>query len=69
MSGSRKRLSLRCALADAYSPSLFRESRNLAGQLSYISRHEDRLRLISEMPLVDLECGREVSVAERFGVS
>jgi hypothetical protein len=56
-------------VADAYSPSLFRESRDPAGQLSYVSRHEDRLRLIAEMPLVDLESGREVTVAGCFGLS
>ena len=38
------------------------------GELSYVSRHEDRLRLIAEMPLVDLESGREVTVAERFAL-
>jgi hypothetical protein len=56
-------------VAHAYSPSLFRESRNPAGQLTYVSRHEDRLRLIAEMPLVDLESGREVQVAEYFTLS
>ncbi len=52
----------------AYVPCRFRDSRDQAGELSYVSSHEDRLQLIAELPLVDLESGREVTVAERFGL-
>ena len=55
-------------VAEAYSPSRFRESRDRAGELSYVSSNEQRLRLMAELPLVDLESGREVTVAERFGL-
>ena len=53
---------------EAYVQSRFRESRSPAGELSYISAHEERLRLIADLPLVDLESGREISVGERFGL-
>ena len=54
---------------EAYVLSRFRESRNRAGELSYISGHEERLRVIADMPLVDLESGRDTSVGKRFGLS
>jgi hypothetical protein len=54
---------------EAYVQSRFRESRNRAGELSYISGHAERLRVISDMPLLDLESGRDTSVGERFGLS
>ena len=57
------------SVADAYAPSRFRESRDRDGRLTYISGHEQRLRLISEMPLADVESGRELTVAARFGLS
>ena len=52
----------------AYRPSRFRESRSRSGELSHVARHEDRLRLIAGMPVVDLESGREVTIAERFAL-
>jgi hypothetical protein len=52
-----------------YVQSRFRESRDPAGQLSYISGHEERLRLIADLPVVDLESGREITVGKRFGLS
>lgn len=54
---------------EAYVRSRFRESRNRVGELSYISDHEERLRLIEDLPLVDLDSGRVVSVGERYGLS
>lgn len=54
------------SVAEAYRPSRFRESRDSAGDLSYVSRHDDRLRLIGGMPLIDVETGDEVTVAKRF---
>ena len=56
------------SVATAYVASRFRESRDRSGSLSFVSDHENRLRLIAEMPLVDLESGLEVTVAERFGL-
>ncbi|HEV8462060.1 MAG TPA: hypothetical protein VGQ38_15275 [Gaiellaceae bacterium] len=53
---------------EAYVRSRFRESRNRAGELSYISAHEDRLRLVADLPLFDLDSGRETSVGGRFGL-
>jgi hypothetical protein len=52
----------------AYVQSRFRESRNRAGELSYVSAHAERLRLIADLPLVDLESGRATSVSKRFGL-
>lgn len=57
------------SVTQAYSPSRFRESRDRAGELSYVSGHERQLRLVSEMPLIDVESGLEVTVAERFELS
>jgi len=56
------------SVADAWRPSRFRESRDRAGELSYVSAAEERLRLMREMPLVDVESGREVTIGECFGV-
>jgi len=53
----------------AYVASRFRESRSRAGELSYVSSHEQALRLMGDMPLVDVESGSELAVAERFGIS
>jgi hypothetical protein len=56
------------SVADAWRPSRFRESRDRAGELSYVREHAERLRLIAGLPLVDLDTGAEVTVGERFGV-
>ena len=53
---------------DAYVPCRFRDSRDRAGDLSYVSSHEARLRLIADLPLVDLVSGHEITVAGRFGI-
>jgi hypothetical protein len=55
------------SVAEAYRPSRFRESRAASGELSYVSGIEERLRLIGEMPLIDVETGEEVTVADRLG--
>jgi hypothetical protein len=54
------------SVAHAYSVSRFRESRNQSGELTYVSDHAERLRLIASMPVIDIDSGRELSVAERF---
>lgn len=53
-------------VAHAYAESRFRESRDANGELSYVSDHSDRRRFIGSMPLIDLDTGREVTVAEHF---
>jgi hypothetical protein len=55
------------SVVEAYRPSRFRESRDSSGELTYVSGRDEHLRLIGEMPLVDVETGGEVTVAERFG--
>jgi hypothetical protein len=55
-------------VTDAFCPSRVRESRDRNGELSYVSDMEDKLRLIYEMPLVDLESSLELSVGQRFGL-
>jgi hypothetical protein len=57
------------SIGEAYAASRFRDSRDRAGELSYITRHEDQLRHIADLPLVDVEAGRETTVGERFGVA
>ncbi len=57
------------SVEDAYVQARFRDSRDRGGELSYVSSHEERLRLIADLPLFDLESRREVTVAERFGLS
>jgi hypothetical protein len=54
--------------AEAWAPSRFRESRGADGALTYVGDREERLRIIREMPLWDVEAERETTVAERFGV-
>jgi hypothetical protein len=56
------------SVADAYSASRFRESRDAAGELSYVSSHGDRLALFADRELWDVEAGRAVTVRERFGL-
>jgi hypothetical protein len=52
----------------AWRPSRFRESRDRTGELSYVSDPRERLRLMREMPVVDVEACGEVTIGERFGV-
>ena len=55
-------------VADAWRPSRFRESRGPAGELTYVSDRMERLRLMRDMPVHDLETGGTVTIGERFGV-
>jgi hypothetical protein len=55
------------SVVEAYRPSRFRESRGSSGELTYVSGVDERLRLIGAMPLIDVETGDEVTVAERLG--
>jgi hypothetical protein len=54
--------------AEAWRPSRFRESRGPAGELTYVSDRMERLRLMREMPVHDVESDRTMTIAERFGV-
>jgi len=56
------------AVSDAWRPSRYRESRDRSGELSYVSSHEECLRLMAAMPVVDVEAGRELTIGERFGL-
>ena len=46
--------------ADAWRPSRFRESRGPAGELTYVSDRTERLRLMRDMPVHDLDAGGTV---------
>jgi hypothetical protein len=52
------------APAAAYVASRFRESRGSDGELTLVGDHAERRRLIGSLPLVDLEAGAEVTVAD-----
>jgi hypothetical protein len=56
------------AVDDAWRPSRFRESRDAEGELTYVSGINQRLALIGDRPLWDLDAERTVSISERFGV-
>jgi hypothetical protein len=55
--------------AEGYVADSFRESRDRDGRLTYVSSHEERLRLIADMPLYDVRAERTASVAELFGLA
>lgn len=55
-------------VADAYAPSRFRESRAPDGTLSHVGDHRQRLRLMRDKRLWDLDAERELTIAERFDV-
>ena len=56
------------SVARAYSPSRFRESRGKKGELTHVSDHRDRLELIRDEPVWDVEAGRELTIGERLGL-
>jgi hypothetical protein len=51
----------------AWVPSRLRESRDPAGNLSYVASHEERLQLIRELPVIDVVRGEETTVAGALG--
>lgn len=55
-------------VAEAYAASRFRESRGPDGELTYVSDHRDRLALLAEMPLWDLDREATVTIAERYAL-
>jgi hypothetical protein len=56
------------SVEEVWRPARFRESRARDGSLSYVSDPTERLRLMRDMPLVDVESGGELTIGERFGV-
>jgi hypothetical protein len=56
------------SVAEAYEPSLFRESRGPDGGLTLVSDHRERLALMGDMPVWDVAAGREATVASATGL-
>jgi hypothetical protein len=54
---------------EAYAEARFRESRTPEGGFSLIADHEERLRLLKDMPLWDARVGRNTTVAEVYEIS
>ena len=56
-------------VADCWRPAQFRESRGTDGELTYLSDDGEKLRLLRDLPLVDLDGdGAERTVGELYGV-
>ena len=54
--------------ADVWRPAQFRESRDRAGRLTYLSDDREKLRLLRDLPLVDLDTGGpERSIRDLYG--
>jgi hypothetical protein len=57
------------AVADCWRPAQFRESRGRDGELTFLSDDAEKLRLLRDLPLVDLDGdGSERVIAELYGV-
>jgi hypothetical protein len=54
--------------AQAWRPSRFLSSRDEAGALTRVRDHRERLRLIRDLPLLDLDSGQLRPIADIFGV-
>jgi hypothetical protein len=55
-------------VAECWRPAQFRESRGADGELTLLSDDVEKLRLLRDLPLVDLEDGRERPIGELYGV-
>ena len=53
---------------DAWVESRFRSSRDASGELTYVADHRERLRLIRDLPLVDVRGGDTSSIAHLYAV-
>ena len=53
---------------DAWVQSQFRESRNESGQLTFLSFTE-RLNLLADMPLVNLDDGKQYNISDLYGIN
>jgi hypothetical protein len=56
------------AVADCWRPAQFSESRSPGGELTYIRDDREKLALLRDLRLVDLEREGEFSIAELYGV-
>jgi hypothetical protein len=57
------------SVSDCWQPAQFRESRGEDGALTYVSDDVEKLRLLRDLPLVDLDGGgAERTIAELYGV-
>ncbi|HET7928779.1 MAG TPA: hypothetical protein VFM40_04430 [Actinomycetota bacterium] len=54
---------------EGWVPSRFRDSRDESGALTFVSDHAARLRLIQDLPVVDLDVGCERRIGDVFGAS
>ena len=54
--------------ADGWQKSMFRESRDAAGKLTYLSEHADRLQAIRDCEVFDLETQSVVRIAKLFEI-
>lgn len=55
-------------VAECWRPAQFRESRGPAGELTYLSDDREKLRLLRDLPLVDLDDGGEATIGQLYGV-
>lgn len=56
------------SVAECWRPAQFRESRGPGGELTYLSEDTEKLRLLRDLPLVDLDAdGVERPIAELYG--
>jgi hypothetical protein len=58
----------RASVDDAYAESRFRESRDEAGELTYVRDRRARLAIIRHLPVWDIEAERPLTIGERFDV-
>lgn len=55
-------------VAECWRPAQFRESRAPDGSLSYLSDDTEKLRLLADLPLVDVQDGGQRTVGELYGL-
>jgi hypothetical protein len=55
-------------VADCWRPAQFRESRGRDGELTLLSDDTEKLRLLGDLPLIDLDEGSERSIADVYSV-
>jgi hypothetical protein len=56
------------SVSECWRPQQFRESRSPAGELTYVGDDREKLRLLRDLPLVELGSGAETSIAELYAV-
>jgi hypothetical protein len=55
-------------VAAVWAPAQFRESRGRNGELTYLGDDREKLRLMRDLPLVDVPAGRTRTIADLYGV-